>query len=141
MSGKTSALTIGELAKQAAVGQETIRFYEREGLIPAPPRTSSGYRQYPAGTAARLRFILRAKDLGFALKEIRELLSLRLDEHTCRADVRQQASDKIRDLEEKIRDLQGMCARLRELERACLEQGTIDECPILKALHTEDEPG
>ena len=141
MSGKTSALTIGELAKQAAVGQETIRFYEREGLIPDPPRTSSGYRQYPAETAARLRFILRAKDLGFALKEIRELLSLRLEEHTCRAHVRQQASDKIRDLEGRIRDLQGMRSRLRELERACIDQGTIDECPILKALHTEDERG
>ena len=141
MRGKTSALTIGELAKQAAVGQGTIRFYEREGLIPEPPRTSSGYRQYPAETAVRLRFILRAKDLGFALKEIRELLSLRLEEHTCRADVRQQASDKIRDLEGRIRDLQGMRSRLRELERACIDQGTIDECPILKALHAEDERG
>ena len=142
MSGRTRALTIGELAKQAAVGQETIRFYEREGLVPEPPRTSSGYRQYPAETAARLRFILRAKDLGFALKEIRELLSLRLEEHACRADVRQQASDKIRDLDEKIRDLQGMRSRLRELERACIDQETTDECPILKALHTEeDEPG
>ena len=89
----------------------------------------------------RLRFILRAKDLGFSLKEVRELLSLRLDAHTCRADVRQQAADKIRDLEEKIRDLQGMRSRLRELERACLDQGTSDDCPILKALHTEDEPG
>ncbi|MDA1306900.1 MAG: MerR family transcriptional regulator [Acidobacteria bacterium] len=85
MSGKTHALTIGELAKQAAVGPDTIRFYERERLIPEPPRTSSGYRQYPADTPARLRFILRAKNLGFALKEIRELLSLRLEEHTCRA--------------------------------------------------------
>ncbi len=134
-------MAIGELAKRAAVGQDTIRFYEREGLIPEPPRTASGYRQYPAETAARLRFILRAKDLGFALKEIRELLSLRLEEHSCRADVRQQTSDKIRDLEEKIRDLQDMRSRLCELERACLDQGTIDECPILKALHTEDEPG
>ena len=141
MSGNTRALAIGELAKQAAVGQDTIRFYEREGLIPEPPRTSSGYRQYPAETAARLRFILRAKDLGFALKEIRELLSLRLEEHSCRADVRQQTSHKIRDLEEKIRDLQDMRSRLLELERACLDQETIDECPILKALHTEDEPG
>ncbi len=90
---------------------------------------------------ARLSFILRAKDLGFSLKEIKELLSLRLDEHTGRAGVRQHASDKIRDLEEKIRDLQDMRSRLCELERACLDQGTIDECPILKALHTEDEPG
>ena len=134
-------MTTGELAAQAAVGQETIRFYEREGLIPAPPRTESGYRQYPAETVARLRFILRAKDLGFALKEVKELLSLRLDANTCRADVRRQASDKIRDLEEKIRDLQGMRSRLRELERACLDRRTTDECPILKALHTEDEPG
>ena len=141
MSGNTRALTIGELAKQAAVGPDTIRFYEREGLIPEPPRTPAGYRQYPTETVPRLRFILRAKDLGFALKEIRELLSLRLEEHTCRAEVRQQASEKICDLEEKIRDLQGVRSRLRALERACIDEGTTDECPILKALHTEDEPG
>jgi len=141
VSGKTHALTIGELAKQAAVGPDTIRFYERERLIPEPPRTSSGYRQYPADTPARLRFILRAKNLGFALKEIRELLSLRLDEHTCRAEVRQQATEKIGDLDKKIRDLQSMRARLRTLEVACLDEGTIDDCPILKALRTEEEPG
>ena len=133
-------MTIGELAKQVTVGQGTIRFYERKGLIPEPPRTSSGYRQYPAETATRLRFILRAKNLGFALKEIKELLSLRLDEDTCRVDVRQQASDKIRDLDGKIRDLQGMRSRLCALERACLDQGSSDECPILKALRTPDEP-
>ena len=80
-------MTIGKLAQQVTVGQDTIRFYEREGLIPEPPRTSSGYRQYPAETATRLRFILRVKNLGFALKEVKELLSLRLDEHACRADV------------------------------------------------------
>ena len=136
----TRALTTGELAAQAAVSQETIRFYEREGLISAPPRTDSGYRQYPVETVARVRFILRAKDLGFALKEVRELLSLRLDADTCRTDVRRQASDKIRDLEERIRDLQGMRSRLRALERACLDRGTTEECPILKALHTEDKP-
>ena len=140
MSRHTAALTIGKLAQQVTVGQDTIRFYEREGLIPEPPRTSSGYRQYPAETATRLRFILRAKNLGFALKEIKELLSLRLDKLTRRADVRQQASDKIRDLDGKIRDLQGMRARLRALERACFDQTTSDECPILKALRTQDEP-
>jgi Hg(II)-responsive transcriptional regulator len=133
-------LTIGELAKQAAVGQETIRFYEREGLIPEPPRTASGYRQYPADTVARLRFILRAKELGFSLREIGELISLRLREYTCRADVREQASEKIRDLDAKIRDLQRMRSRLVDLQAACMNQGISDECPILQALQAEDKP-
>ena len=74
-----AGLTIGELAKRAGVGVETVRFYEREGLVAPPPRTGSGYRQYPADTVSRLRFIQRAKELGFSLREIGELISLRLD--------------------------------------------------------------
>ena len=82
------ALTIGEVAKAADIGVETVRFYEREGLIAEPPRRQSGYRQYPPDTIRRLRFIRRAKDLGFTLKEIGELLDLHVDPTRSCADVR-----------------------------------------------------
>ncbi len=72
-------LTTGKVAKHAGVNTETLRYYEREGLIDIPPRTASGYRVYPADTVTRIRFIRRAKALGFTLREIRELLSLRVD--------------------------------------------------------------
>jgi DNA-binding transcriptional MerR regulator len=84
----SSSLTIGQVAKGAGVGVETVRFYEREGLVPAPKRRPSGYRQYPADTVRRIRFVQAAKDLGFTLKEIRELLSLRVAAGKSCADVR-----------------------------------------------------
>ncbi len=127
-------LMIGEVARQAGVGVETIRFYEREGLVPKPPRTPSGYRQYPEDTISRLRFIQRAKELGFSLREIQELISLRLDDHACAADVRSHAEAKIRDIDEKIRDLQRMRSSLRELTETCAGEGRTDECSILQAL-------
>jgi MerR family copper efflux transcriptional regulator len=132
-------MTIGQLARTADVGAQTIRFYERQGLLPAPPRTSSGYRQYPRDTLDRLHFILRAKALGFSLKEIDELISLRLDTHSCASDVRAQAADKVRDLDGKIRDLQRMRSRLLELMQACAGRGTLDQCPILTALVRESK--
>jgi len=72
------SMTIGKLAKRAGVGVETIRFYERKGLLPEPPRRYSGYREYPESAIDRVRFIRRAKELGFTLKEIGELLELRI---------------------------------------------------------------
>ena len=72
------SFTIGQLARRAGVGIETVRFYEREGLIPEPPRRPSGYRDYPPETVTRIVFIRRAKDLGFSLKEINELLDFRV---------------------------------------------------------------
>ncbi len=80
--------TIGQVAERSGIGIETVRFYERKGLIADPPRTDSGYRQYPEDVVVRLRFIRRAKELGFALKEILELLSLRVNPDTTCADVR-----------------------------------------------------
>ena len=88
MALEDAALTIGRLANASGVGVETIRFYEREGLLPEPPRKRSGYRQYPADAVARVLFIRRAKELGFTLKEITELLKLRVDPDTSCADVR-----------------------------------------------------
>ena len=92
------ALTIGQLARQAAVGVETIRFYEREGLLAEPERRPSGYRQYPAEVVRRVRFIRHAKELGFTLKEIQELLELRVDPVSSCADVRRHARAKIADI-------------------------------------------
>lgn len=128
------AMTIGRLAKRAGVGVETIRFYERQGLIPAPPRSDSGYRRYPADTADRLRFIQRAKELGFSLREIQHLISLRLDEGASAADVKLQAEEKIREIDQRIRDLERMRSSLSALVDACAGTMATDGCPILRAI-------
>lgn len=135
-------LTIGQLAGLADVGVETVRFYEREGLIEKPPTPASGYRQYPPETVARIRFIRRAKDLGFSLKEIRELLALRLDPQTTCGDVRARAQEKLLDIRERIAVLDRMRAALERLTAACSGDGSVSECPILEAMdetNTEDE--
>ena len=95
--------TIGSVARRAGVGVETVRFYERQGLITQPPRGASSYRHYPEETVARLRFIQRAKALGFSLRDIRELLSLRVDLTGHSREVKARAQAKIADIEEKIR--------------------------------------
>jgi MerR family transcriptional regulator, copper efflux regulator len=128
------ALTIGEVAQRAGIGLETVRFYERQGLIEEPPRTESGYRQYPDSVVSRIRFIRRGKELGFTLKEIADLLTLRVEPHTTCADVKQRAEAKITDIKEKIRDLQRMQTALQALASACQGTGPTSECPILEAL-------
>jgi len=110
-----TSLSTGQLAKAADVGVETIRFYEREGLLPEPPRRASGYRQYPSAAVARIRFIRRAKELGFTLKEIAELLDLRVDPDKSCADVRALARTKLADVEQKLSDLTRIQAALQEL--------------------------
>ncbi|HDO35560.1 MAG TPA: MerR family transcriptional regulator [Nitrospirae bacterium] len=132
-------LTIGKLAKQAEVNIETIRYYERRGLIPKPPRRESGYRQYPRDTVTRIQFIKRAKELGFSLREILELLSLRVDPATTCGDVKKRAEIKIADIEEKIRTLQRMKKALMKLTVECKGRGPVSECPILEALDTKGE--
>ncbi len=127
-------LTIGEVARRAAVGIETVRFYERQGLLEEPPRKESGYRQYPEEVVARLRFIRRAKELGFSLKEIGELIALRLDLATTCGDIKERAAAKIADIEAKIEDLQRMQNALRKLTAACKGRGPVAECSILDAL-------
>src|SRR5207245_11222249 len=99
-------LTTGQLARRGGVGVETVRFYERQGLLEEPARKESGYRQYEEDVVARLRFIRRAKELGFSLKEINELLALRVDPDTTCAEVRTKAQAKIADVEQKIEALQ-----------------------------------
>ena len=128
------SMTIGKVAERAGVGVETVRFYEREGLIEQPPRGGSGWRQYPEGVVSRLRFIRRAQELGFSLKEIEELISLRLDPAADRAEVKARAEAKVDEIESKIRDLQGMKDALVRLSGACSGEGTVQDCPILETL-------
>jgi Hg(II)-responsive transcriptional regulator len=127
-------LTIGQIARRAEVGVETVRFYERQGLLAEPARKASGYRQYTEDVVARLRFIRRAKELGFSLKEIEDLLTLRVDPVATRADVRRQAEAKVADIEAKIRDLQRMRQALVKLIASCRGDGPMNGCPILEAL-------
>ena len=130
-------MTIGKVSKQTGVGVETVRFYEKSGLIDKPPRTESGYRQYPPNTVIRIKFIKRAKELGFTLKEIHELLNLRLDPRTTCDDVRQMAEEKLRNVRAKIQSLQGIEKRLSELIDACAVGGLDGECPILEGLEPD----
>lgn len=127
-------LTIGEVARQAGIGVETVRFYERQGLLEEPQRRASGYRQFDPEAVAVLRFIRRAKELGFTLKEIKGLLALRLDASATRAEVRQQAKAKVTDIEARIADLQRMRDVLLKLVKKCHGDGAATGCPILEAL-------
>jgi MerR family mercuric resistance operon transcriptional regulator len=127
-------LTIGQLAKSAHVNRETIRYYERRALIPKPYRRESGYREYSEDTVKRIEFIKHTKELGFSLKEIHELLSLKLDPKTPCSKVKNKAEGKIADIEEKVKTLQRMRKALVRLTRACSGKGPVVECPILEAL-------
>ncbi len=132
------SLTIGKVARLAEVGVETIRFYERKGLIDEPPRRESGYRQYPEDTVHRLRSIRRAKELGFTLKEIKELLALRIEPATTCEDIRGRAEAKISDIEQKIRTLKSMKEALMKLTLACRGRGPVSECPVLEAMESDE---
>lgn len=134
-----NGLTIGKLAKQAGLGIETVRFYERQGLLEAPPRTDSNYRVYPEEEVARLRFIKRAKNLGFTLNEIKGLLYLRHDPQATKADIKDRALSKIRDVKQKINDLTRIKEALEDLAGSCDGHGPLEECPILQALETNDD--
>ncbi len=126
--------TIGQLAKQAGVGVETVRFYERKGLIEQPRKRTSGYRVYPDDVVQRIRFIRHAKDLGFTLAEIGELLSLRPDPRTNCAAVKSRAQAKMADIDEKMASLTRMQRSLAKLVDACDRRSQTAECPILEAL-------
>jgi len=133
-----STLTIGRLAKKSGVHVETIRYYERCGIIPRPPKPSLGYRCYPADTVARIRFVKNAQKLGFSLKEIAELLELRVDPDSTCDDVRQQAEVKLADISDKIRALQRMKVTLVGLVKACHNSTPTEACPILGALEERE---
>lgn len=129
--------TIGTVARLSGVSVETIRFYERDGLIPDPPRRDSGYRQYPPATIERVRFVKRAKELGFTLAEIKELLDLSIGRGTTCADVKRKAVEKITEVDAKISDLKRIRKALHRLTEQCRGKGPISKCPILENLASE----
>jgi len=127
-------MTIGTIARAAGVGIDTVRFYEREGLLPEPKRRASGYRDYQPATVQRLRFIRRAKELGFSLEEIRELLALSADRERGVRGVKQRAESRLAEVERRIRELRRVQRGLKHLIDACPGHGALESCPILTAL-------
>ena len=130
-------LSVGQLAKAANVNTETVRYYERRGLLPEPKRRDSGYRDYAPEDVLRLKFIKRAQELGFTLKEIAELLALRVDSKTTCDKVKKQAETKISDIEAKILSLKKMKAALGKLASSCKAQTPLAGCPILEYLNEQ----
>lgn len=133
-----SGLTIGRLAKAAGVGIPTVRFYERRGLLPRPQRRASGYRSFEPDAIQRIRFIRHAQALGFSLKEVEDLLDLRMDPRRSCADVRQQAMKKIADIDAKVAGLARMRKVLDRLIETCPGDAPTIDCPILEALAEDD---
>jgi MerR family copper efflux transcriptional regulator len=127
------SLSIGQVAKAADVGVETVRFYQREGLIEEPAREGTRRRRYSQETVARIRFIRGAQNVGFSLKEIEDLMALRLAPGTSKAEIKARAQAKVDEIEEKMRDLQRMRDTLMKLIGSCEGTGTVEDCPILEA--------
>lgn len=125
-------MRIGEIASRAGVNVQTLRYYERRGIIQEPQRTASRYRTYSVETVRIVRFIKHAQGLGFTLAEIEELLSFREDQ-TKKSEVRKRAEEKVRDIEARIERLRAMRDALQVLVESCKCQG-VPQCPILEAL-------
>jgi MerR family copper efflux transcriptional regulator len=127
---------IGAIARRAGVGIDTVRYYERAGLLDPKQRLSSGYRRYSEEEVARLRFIRRAQALGFSLKEIQELLALSSRKDVAR--VKRTAEARLKDINARIAELQRVRDGLARLVEACPGHGRASECPILQALGAEE---
>jgi len=134
-------MQIGRVAAQAGVNVQTLRYYERRGLLPRPPRTETNYRAYPDDAVLRVRFVKRAQELGFSLMEIKELLSLRAAPRAKCADVLQRAELKIDDIDDKIATLRRMRRALSKLMAECHGSLPVTKCPILEALDDREETG
>ena len=134
---KNQQFTIGHLAKQSGVGIDTVRFYEQRGLLPAPQRTASGYRLYGEASIKRIRFIRRAKQLGFTLNEVEILLKLQ-DQGGQKSEVKAITSNKLQEIDTKIADLTRIRSVLHNLEIECNGQGNVSSCPIIDAI-SDDE--
>lgn len=130
-------LSIGKVAKRAGTSVETIRFYERKGLLQEPQRKESGYRQYLEEDIRKLVFIQHAKNLGFSLNEIKDLISLQTDGKSTSRAVKDLAEHKLQDIEDKIKMLQRMRKTLKHLVDKCPGEGPTSQCPILDALSSE----
>jgi MerR family copper efflux transcriptional regulator len=128
-------LSIGELARQANVNIETIRYYERRGLISEPPRNKSGHRQNSREAVRRTDFIKRCQSLGFSLKEIEEILELRITSESTCADMKSRVTEKLNDVARKIDQLALIHDALSRLQKKCSGKGPIGNCPILEELY------
>ncbi len=132
-----TSLTIGQVAKQTGISIDSIRFYEREKLISSPPRRLSGYRQYSEDTVKDLLFIRHAKEMGFTLREISDLLSLRSNPCGTAAEVKQKTLAKINDINNKICMMQLIKNELMQLTMTCTGDGLAKSCPIINALEAQ----
>ena len=132
------SLTIGALAKRAGVGVETVRFYERRGLVRRPPRPHAGYRAYPEEAVGRIRFIRNAQALGFTLQDVKELLALRVTPGTSCAAVRSRAAAKAADVKRRVADLERIGTALEKLIAMCPGRGALADCSILDTLDSVD---
>ena len=130
-------MNIGQLSRRTGVPIDTVRYYEKQRLLPPPTRSASGYRHYEADDVPRLNFIRRAKVLGFTLDEIRDLLALSSARDGDMAAIRAAAADKLADVERRLAELTRMRDGLRTLVEACPGHGALDQCPIVGALGGE----
>lgn len=134
-------LNIGEAARRGGVSVEALRYYEQQGLIDSPERDANGYRVYAPEVIRHIRFIRRAQDVGFSLRDIGDLLSLKADPGASCSDVQDRALGKLCEIEEKIEVLSRMRDVLRKWTSACPSAGPVSECPILDALEMEERDG
>lgn len=132
-------LSIGQVARHSGVSVETVRFYERQGLIEKPRRKESGYRQFPEAVIGRLRVLRRARELGFSLPEIREMFDLGAGGEVPCGEVRRRAEARIDEIDERVRDLEKMRLALEEVVRVCEEKNPAGPCPFLEALEAQEE--
>jgi MerR family mercuric resistance operon transcriptional regulator len=130
-------MRIGKVAKQVGITVETIRFYEKKGLIEPPMRNESGYRNYSEEVVQIVSFIKRAKELGFSLKEIKNLMALRYTPGTTCSEVKNQTMEKIEDIDRKVEDLLKIKGALTELASVCPGQGPLSHCSIMEALESK----
>ncbi|MFB6345644.1 MAG: MerR family transcriptional regulator [bacterium] len=133
-------LTTGQVAEDAGVNNDTVRYYEQRGLIEEPPRTDGGYRQFPPETVRRIKFIKRAQTLGFTLAEIDDLLEL-ADGKGSAADILEKTETKIEEIEEKIEHLKTLRESLTDLAEACPGEGPLSKCNILESLSPPVDSG
>lgn len=136
-TSELKSLSIGKLAAQAGVGIDTVRFYERRQLLPKPARTPSGYRKYDFDSVARIRFIRRAKDLGFTLDEVETLLGLH-DNGGAKAEVKALTTRKLEQIDAKIDHLHRMRSALENLNDQCSGTGDVSGCPIIDSLSHDE---
>lgn len=132
-----SQFTIGKVAQAAGVGVETVRFYERKGLV-EQPRIKAPFREYPPEVVDRIRFIKRAQELGFTLAEVAQLLDIADHPNSSKQEVKQLAGQKLVEIRQKIADLERLAATLDTLHAKCSGHGALDDCPIIQSIVASD---